>query len=623
MGDAFSCTILQYAWIPLTLLSILIAALIISKYNKEEDYLKKERLAAKIKYPVLLFMASLILIFLLDNIVKNDYLNMGCKGTYVSGQASCGVISEFADGTNRRMITFPPGGGFDSGTKIKIPKDATITKTEIIFMHPQTGVWNANFSTRDSIGESSGIDIDSRGGYAYMKMKKVEVSSPVTWEGTVTLDELRIKRGGAITAPLGKALDLRISGTLTIDVGGAINLDGKGDKNTDIVDPQKEGDLYASGGGGAGHGGRGGKGGDEPPMIGGAGDPPYGLAEDPTEPGSAGGNGGGARGARGSGDPGTGALGGGVLIIQADEIAVNGDVSANGLNAPGSLSSEGTAGGGGGSGGSIRISANNIIISGKVSASGGNGGSDPGNDAAGGGGGGGRILITAEIINGDTIYADGGKSGAARQGLTGRSGEKGTVQLSKKQRAIESLLIKSYITSVEIKPDDMRCWQIFSARYEAPAGSDISFSIINASNNKTLCDVKPADAAAGYDISRCASCEKGIRLRTDMVTISVAKSPKLYNWGLRYETGIKELKIDAGLDRTVEYTNSSFYSNTTVSDDNTQPRISGELTRLAKECTCRGCSPEGDGCTITLDFSSGSTGALILENPDIEYCAPA
>jgi len=621
MGDAFSCTALQYGWIPLTALSLLIVLLLILKYKKEGDYIKKEKIAGNIKYPAMLFIASLILIPVLDSIVKNDYLSLGCKGGPILGPSSCSVIKEFADGTNRRMIKFPNKGSFDSETKIKIPRDATVKKAEIKITHPQTGAWNANFSFWNSVGESSGIDIDSGKGYAYMKMKKVEISTPVTWEGTQVFDDLHIKRGGMITTPLGKTLELRITGTLTIDEGAGINVDGKGDVKPDRQSKKEEaGNMFGSGGGAGGYGGRGGKGGDDLPMVGGSGGVPYGSIENPEEMGSAGANGGGAQGTAGGGLPGTGGRGGGAIAITANEAVINGYVSANGLNAPDAPADEGTGGGGGGSGGSVRISADNVIIRGRVTANGGNGGSDPGDDGGGGGGGGGRVLIAADIINGDAIYADGGRGGRASAGKAGRDGERGTVKLTKKPKALESSMIKSYITSVAIRPDNLRCWGVFKAKAEMPSGSEIAYSIINASNNQTLCNIKPAEAAAGYDISSCTSCEQGIRLRTDMVTINVAKSPLIYNWGVGYETEIKKLGMDIGMDRTGEYAKASFYGNTTVSDENTQPKISGELTRLSTECMCKGCVISADACTIAIDFSSESSGSLILEDPNIEYC---
>jgi hypothetical protein len=83
-------------------------------------------------------------------------------------------------------------------------------------------------------------------------------------------------------------------------------------------------------------------------------------------------------------DGGEGGHGGGVIVLRARRITIDGNVSALGEDAP-----VGSIGGGGGAGGSVSIEAETILGAGAVRAAGGLG------RGAGGGGGGGRIRIAS------------------------------------------------------------------------------------------------------------------------------------------------------------------------------------------------------------------------------------
>lgn len=164
-----------------------------------------------------------------------------------------------------------------------------------------------------------------------------------------------------------------------------------------------------TGGGGGGNAGAGGRGGHAwCPTA------PIGCAETGGHPGSSfvergvarlvmGGGGGSGTTNNGTDTPAdsSGAIGGGIVMIRAGEIAGTGTITANGASASSDVGND--SNGGGGAGGSIMLasvrSAGGASIS--VSATGGNGGSnDTGNTLAhgpGGGGGGGYVLATTTV----------------------------------------------------------------------------------------------------------------------------------------------------------------------------------------------------------------------------------
>ena len=148
--------------------------------------------------------------------------------------------------------------------------------------------------------------------------------------------------------------------------------DGRGFSNHD--DP-----LLDGGGGGAGYGGDGGNG------SSGLRGSEYGNSSSfLIQLGSGGGGG-----SSGIWAGGKGGDGGGAIWLEADEIIINGTVTANGQD--GSYVQHAKPGGGGGSGGGILLYGNTVAISGTISVDGGDGVSQ--SAVQGGGGAGGRIKI--------------------------------------------------------------------------------------------------------------------------------------------------------------------------------------------------------------------------------------
>jgi uncharacterized repeat protein (TIGR01451 family) len=169
------------------------------------------------------------------------------------------------------------------------------------------------------------------------------------------------------------------------------------------------GNQHNAGGGGGGNGGAGGNGGgswnantngQSGWQTGGYGGFPIATGFGISRLFLGGGGGAGDVGGNGSTDPqGSGANGGGIIILRAGSISGSGSLLANGGNAPNTGSTD--SAGGGGAGGSIFVTALAGGAPLTMQASGGNGGSNsmgannPEQDGPGGGGGGGVIYTQA------------------------------------------------------------------------------------------------------------------------------------------------------------------------------------------------------------------------------------
>jgi RHS repeat-associated protein len=230
--------------------------------------------------------------------------------------------------------------------------------------------------------------------------------------GDLFLNNLTIKSGSVLTRKAGQRLSLTIADYLTIEAGGSINVDGKGESDS--------GQGMSSGrGGGAGYGGEGGA----TTIYGGtvSGGPAYGSLTKPTELGSVG----------GSGWASGGSGGGAIFLNVCGTLTVDGTISANGSRGVDAWHYGGdTRGGGGGSGGSIYVTANALVGTGTISANGGDGG------CGAGGGGGGRIAIHYNTNSFTGVVSAYGGSGF-------QSGGAGTIYRKSSSQINGSLLVDS------------------------------------------------------------------------------------------------------------------------------------------------------------------------------------
>lgn len=202
-------------------------------------------------------------------------------------------------------------------------------------------------------------------GLCVSNMAQVCPSAPLS------LTSLRVATNGVLFHYATQALNLTVSGTVQIDLGGSIAADACGYPIGTNAGPGAAPHTSDDGGGG-GYGGDGGHAYWGPSEPGGPGG--YGSMIAPTDLGSAG---------AGSTDNGLNrtAGGGAIRLIVGGTLTVNGRLSANGQAAYQNDQ-------GGASGGSIWVTAGSIAGSGAISANGGNGESTDG-----GGGGGGRIAL--------------------------------------------------------------------------------------------------------------------------------------------------------------------------------------------------------------------------------------
>ena len=197
-------------------------------------------------------------------------------------------------------------------------------------------------------------------------------SAAVMAVGPFAPGNLTIGTNSILTGPAQSSLALSVAGSLTVQAGGSLLVDGLGYA---AGNGSGAGHVYFSGGynycGGGGHGGYGGA----ASITNGAGGSTYDSQTLPATLGSGGG---------GSSEGSFGGAGGGALqVTVAGNLQMDGRITANGVNGTG-------VSGGGGSGGSIYLNAGTLAGTGSITANGGNGA-----DSFGGGGGGGRIAIIA------------------------------------------------------------------------------------------------------------------------------------------------------------------------------------------------------------------------------------
>ncbi len=181
-----------------------------------------------------------------------------------------------------------------------------------------------------------------------------------------------------------------------VNIAGSVNVDGRGYPVAGDAGPGGGGQRVWAGSG-AGHGGVGGT--SATGLTGGA---AYGSLQEPSTWGSQG----------GSGDGGPGGHGGGAIrILAGGTLAVDGAITANGLNGVANNS-------GGGAGGSILLGARTLAGGGVVLAKGG-----AGEWVDGGGGSGGRIALyrASETFTGTIDVAGAGGSAKGADGTLHRS----------------------------------------------------------------------------------------------------------------------------------------------------------------------------------------------------------
>ena len=259
----------------------------------------------------------------------------------------------------------------------------------------------------------------------------------VSYGKNVQVANLQVMNGSVLTTPPGvQRLNLTVS-SLKVDATSRVDLTGRGDAGAASGNNAPENGMGKSPAGtgsamdaGGSHGGKGGN-------AGGTVGPTYDSAANPLLPGA---GGGGHPGITGPGSP-----GGGVLVIQAQTLTVQGGLVADGLATDGPTKNDLTKHGfaGAGAGGSINITTRVLSGHGAIAADGGDaclpssiivnqlGGCSYG---GGGGGGGGRIAVTYQSNSAwsGKVHAAGGANHTMTSADALKAhGGKGTVVLRK------------------------------------------------------------------------------------------------------------------------------------------------------------------------------------------------
>ena len=226
--------------------------------------------------------------------------------------------------------------------------------------------------------------------------------------GVITATNVYLRNGASMTHAVNSAVTTNAAGQWPIDgwlqficaadflldTGAVIDVNSKGYQGRYATSGAGPGAAVMNPGtanpGGAGHGGPGGSGGYP-------GGPEYDATNAPTYPGSS-----------GAGSPNyntTGGSGGGLVLITASNVTINGTISANGASG-----TQNVDGSGGGSGGSIAIACTHLAGSGTLTANGG-----AGRDHSGGGAGG-RIALNYQTTAWTGAVQVNGASGSPNYG---------------------------------------------------------------------------------------------------------------------------------------------------------------------------------------------------------------
>lgn len=290
--------------------------------------------------------------------------------------------------------------------------DATITAGHTVTVPLST---TASFQTltvhgtvllTGNLNTATNMTIESDGTVVQNNTNEQTLTGALTVAGTLTHSAHSVSDTSA-------AYTVKFSAdTITINPGGAVNVDGKGYLGGQTANQPGVGASTGKGAADGGGGGHGGVGGNSSSSAAG------GAANDsetaPVDLGSGGGS-------SNDGNADGGAGGGAIQLTATTSMTINGGISANGSD--GAVG--GNYGGGGGAGGSVNLTAPIVSGSGNISANGGIGGN--GSSVKGGGGAGGRMVFSGVIGAVQSTGEQTANGGSATSPAT--SGASGTVTM--------------------------------------------------------------------------------------------------------------------------------------------------------------------------------------------------
>ncbi|MFQ6071757.1 MAG: FG-GAP repeat domain-containing protein, partial [Methanosarcinales archaeon] len=186
------------------------------------------------------------------------------------------------------------------------------------------------------------------------------------------------------------------------------------------------------------------------------------------------------------------------------------------------------------------------------------------------------------------------------------------------------------ITSEKIQPSLLGNWNKFYAKDTLPKGTNITYKILKASDNSTLCTITSAEANIGYDISKCANRGSAIRLYGELSTENNYATPILHDWRVSWQTPseLSALYIHAPGKQCINsplYVQITDYNNIPI--ENAQVMFSlgtdfGPYTSDSKGYVSA-FTPESTG-TLTITAGSGNqTSTATVEVINSSLCGPS
>jgi hypothetical protein len=354
----------------------------------------------------------------------------------------------------------------------------TLNSLDSITISSDTTMCGEYFYENFTITNSATVTVCSYNGTIGTGMLKINAVNINIESGSKINADGKGYRGATTNSPcLGGGSREGVSGEGTGAGGGAVCFGGSG-----------------SGAGGSGYGNTGGNGGREGTQTAGAGGSSYGSnsALDLLM-----GSGGGSGALQDYSNSIAGGNGGGGIYLNALNMNISGQLSANGNNGDSVPASGFTGGaGGGGSGGDIILIADKLNINSiSMTANGGNGGAGAGTKhCEGGGGAGGRIktVYDTSISNTSiTSTVNGGLRGTPTCATNGLNGGIGTIYYNQDTYSLASEISddKVYTTSKTISSGEVILWNVQSCDGENNcefASSNYTFSIDSVAPTVTI-----------------------------------------------------------------------------------------------------------------------------------------
>ena len=135
----------------------------------------------------------------------------------------------------------------------------------------------------------------------------------------------------------------------------------------------------------------------------------------------------------------------------------------------------------------------------------------------------------------------------------------------------ETTLENGSITSIAINKNSTEVWTYFNSSFTLPAGTDLSFEVLNSSLDSVCGEISRVEVGAGYSVCDSANLYDTIYLRANLETVG-SNTPIINNWNISFTTDLDSpivnltSPIDNYFNDTDEYVNLTFKAN--VSENN-------------------------------------------------------